>query len=224
MPDNDFKYKEVLTGLPVEAALDVASTLANIFPGLGSAVGNVLAGLSVGRKIGRVEELLQCLGEDLRDFRSEVSERYIKTDEFEELLENVLRKAAEERNEQKRRLLRAFLVAVIQHPRPYDDQKPVLRLLDAVDLDHIRMLSALAQHPRPDETNGLVGSIIGTLQRRLPSYSEQNIKELVMRLNDLRIIDLTANRMHTMMTPDGAADLRSTISPLGERFLAFIKS
>jgi hypothetical protein len=173
MTDDDFKYKEVPTGLPAEAALDMASTLANVFPGLGSAVGNVLGGMSVGRKIGRVEELLQGLAEDLRDFRSETSESYVKTEEFEELLEHVLRRTAEERNEQKRKLLRGFLVDAIQNPRPYDERKTILRLLDDVEPDHMLTLHAIGQPPRPEELDGVVASTIGTLQRRLPCYSEQ---------------------------------------------------
>ena len=64
----------------------------------------------------RVTEVLQGLANELRDFKSEASEKYIKTEEFEELLENVLRKIAEERNEDKRRLLRSFLVEEIEHP------------------------------------------------------------------------------------------------------------
>ena len=118
MADDEFTYKELPSGLPAETALDMAATLSNLVPWIGGAVGNVLGGLSVGRKIDRVNEVLAGMVEDLRNFKSDVSERYVKTDEFEELLENVLRKVADERSEQKRRLLRSFLVEVVEHPGP----------------------------------------------------------------------------------------------------------
>jgi hypothetical protein len=226
MPDDKFAYKEVPTGLPAETALDIASTLTNFVPWIGGAVSNVLGGLSVGRKLNRVNEVLEGLANDLRGFKSEVSERYVKTEEFEELLENVLRKAAEERNEQKRRLLGTFLVEAIKHPVPsYDEQKSILRLLDDVEPAHMLILRALAESPRPEEINGmLLGSIVGTLQRRLSDLSGRQIEDLVTRMNDLRIITLTSNRMHTTMTAAGAADLRSTISPIGQRLMSFIKA
>ena len=225
MPDDEFTYKEVPTGLSAETALDIASTLTNFVPWIGGAVSNVLGGLSVGRKINRVNEVLEGLANDLREFKSTASESYVKTDEFEELLENVLRKAAEERNEQKRRLLRTFLVEEIEHPgRSYDEQKSILRLLDDVEPEHILVLRALAESPRPEEVNGALGSIMGTLQRRMPTCPRHKIEELVARMNDLRMINLTSRRMHTTMTAPGAADLRSTISPLGHRLISFIKT
>jgi hypothetical protein len=188
-------------------------------------VSNVLNGLSVGRKMARVNEVLEGLAANLRDFKSEVSENYVKTEDFEELLENVLRKAAEERNAEKRRQLRAFLVNQIKHPgRSYDDQKAVLRLLDDVEPEHMLILKALSQPPEPDVFQRSMGSIIGTLQTRVPDLSRQRIEELVNRMNDLRIISLTPNRMHTTMTAHGAAELRNTISPLGQTLFSFVQN
>ena len=225
MPDDEFTYREVPTGLPAETAVDIASTLANFLPWIGGPVSNVLGGLSVGRRLNRVNEVLQGLAEDLRDFKSEASETYVRTEEFEELLENVLRKAAEERNEQKRRLLRTFLVEAIERPGPsYDEQRSILRLLDDVEPAHMLVLGALTESPQPEEMGGMIGSIIGTLQRRLPEWSPQKIEEIVTRMNDLRIISLASNRMHTMMTAPGAADLRGAILPIGRRLVSFIKA
>jgi hypothetical protein len=224
MADDEFLYKEVPTGLPAETALDIASTLASFVPWIGGPVSNVLGGMSVGRKIDRVNELLEGLASDLRDFESEASQRYVKTDEFEELLEKVLRKAAEERNEQKRRMLRTFLVEAVEHPRPYDERTSILRLLDDVEPEYMLVLRALAESPPPEELNGMIGSIIGTLRRRLPNWSEQKIEERINRMNDLRIVTLTPNRMRTTMTAPGAADLRDTISSLGRQLISFIKT
>jgi len=43
--------------------------------------------MSLGRKIDRVKEVLNGLAKDLKDFRLEASESYVKTEEFQELLE-----------------------------------------------------------------------------------------------------------------------------------------
>jgi hypothetical protein len=161
MADDDFKYNEVATGLPAETALDLAAVLSNFTPGLGGAVSNVLGGMGVGRKLDRVNEVLQGLADELRDVKSAASEKYVKTDEFEELLEKVLRKAADERSEQRRQLLKSFLVGAIVHPGGlYDKQRRVLRLLDDVEPDHMLVLRALSQPPTPAEMDGMMGPLL----------------------------------------------------------------
>src|SRR5947209_1064802 len=99
MGGDEFRYKEIPTGLPAETALEVASALSNVLvPWIGGPIANVLSGLAVGRKIDRVNEVVEGLGRDLRDFKSAASEAYVKTDAFEDLLERTLRQAAEERS------------------------------------------------------------------------------------------------------------------------------
>jgi len=223
MANNEFEYKEVATGLPAETAIDMAAVLANFIPGLGGAVGNVLSGMGVGRKLDRVNEVLQGLADELRDFKSEVSEQskqYVRSDEFEEILEKVLRQSAEERNEQRRQLLRQFLMGAIVHPgSSYDTQRAILRLLDSIEPEDVLVLRAFAAAPTAEEMSGMLGSIIGTLQRRLRDWTPQRIEAAVNRLNNLRVVHLTPNRMHTTMTAPGAADLRGSIAPLGQELI-----
>jgi len=67
----------------------------------------------------------------LKDFKSEASEQYVKTEDFEELLENALRKASEERYEEKRRIFANFLIGAIESPgESYDEQIRFLRVLE----------------------------------------------------------------------------------------------
>lgn len=89
---------------PKETALDIAAFVGSAVPWIGGPVSNVLGGMSVGRKLGRVREVLEGLATGLANFQSEVSEKYVRTDEFEDLLEQTLRRAADERAEEKRRL------------------------------------------------------------------------------------------------------------------------
>ena len=99
-----------------EIAIDLASFVSSAVPSIGGPISNVLSGVSFGRKISRVREVLEGVAGELNNFKSEVSEKYVKTDEFEELLEKTLRKVAEERNEQKRVILRKFIIEAIKTP------------------------------------------------------------------------------------------------------------
>jgi hypothetical protein len=168
--EKDFEYKEVQIGLPAERALDVAAALVNLAPLIGGPVASILRGISGGRKQQRVMEVIRGVSEDLRDFQSKVAEEYVRTEDFEELLENTLRRAAQERSEGKRRLYRNFLTTAIQHPGgDYQEQLRFVKTLDEISSDHLEVLLALSQNP--ESRFGLIGSAMQTLKKRLPNYT-----------------------------------------------------
>lgn len=205
----------------VETTLDVISFVSSAIPWVGGPISNVLSGVSFGRRLSRVREVLVGLIDDLQGFKSEVSETYVKTEEFEELLERTLRQAAEERNEEKRCIYRRFLVGAIKSPgEPYDELLRFLRVLEEIQPDHLRVLHALLQNPNVNLVPGLPGSPSKTLSKRLPDILDARIEDLVGQLNDMRLTDLT--RMRTTMTAHGSQNLHHTITPFGQRFLKFI--
>lgn len=218
--EKDFEYKEVETGLPAERALNVAATLANLVPLIGGPVASIIGGISGGRKEQRILEVVQGVSDDLRDFKSQVAEEYVKTEDFEELLENTLRRVAQERSAEKRRLYRSILTTAIKHPGgDYDEQLRFLKTLDELDPDHIEILRALLQGP--ESGLGMMGSPIQTLRQRIPEMTEAQIEQLVNGLNDRRITSMTSLR--TMMTAHGAADLQHAVTAYGRRFLTYVE-
>jgi hypothetical protein len=204
---------------PTEKGLDVATVVASAVPWIGGPVSAVLGGMSLGRKLGRVREVLEALAADLKAFKAATSEDYVKTEEFEELLEATLRKAAEERSEEKRQIYRAFLTDAIMSPgEPYEEQLRFLRTLEQLQPDHLRIVKALSQPPEGGE--GMSGSPGNTLGKRLPDIPRERIADLVAQLNDMRVTSLTS--LNVMMTFHGAQDLRHRITPYGRRLLKFI--
>lgn len=202
-----------------EKILDIASFVSSAVPWVGGPVSNVLGGISTARKIQRVHDLLEGFSEELRDFESKVSEEYVKTEDFEDLLEQTLRRTSEERNENKRRILQSFLVEAVKRPgEQYDDQLRFLKILENIYGDHIRVLQALMAPP--DQDSGMMGSPSQTLSERLPDITDDRINDLVVQLNDLRVSNLKS--LNTMMTGSGAQDLRNAVTPLGKRFLRYL--
>ena len=217
MPEDE-KYL-IPASTPGETALDVAAFVGSAIPWIGGPVSNVLGGISMGRKLARVREVLEGLVEDLAEYKSDVAEDFVKTEEFEELLEQTLRRAADERNDEKRRIYRAFLTDAIESPgQPYDEQIRFLRTLEELQLDQLRVLRALSQAPDPN--SGMMGSPIQTLRQRLPGLEETRIEELVAQLNNLRVTNMTS--LKTMMTGHGAANLQHAVTQYGQRFLQYI--
>ena len=218
--DDAPKKNEILAGsTKSENVLDLAAMVTSVVPWIGGPVSIVLSGMSINRKFDRVKEVLDGLTNDLKDFKSEASEKYVKTDEFGELLEKTLLKSADERNEQKRKLYRAFLTHEIKSPgKSYDEQLRYLRTMEGVQPDHLRMLKAIADKPKMDIHR--TGSPLATLQERLPDMSADQIRLLVIELHDLHLSNLTS--LNGIMTYNGAQDLQHHVTPYGQSFLDFI--
>jgi dsDNA-binding SOS-regulon protein len=205
-----------------ETALDVAAAISSIAPWVGGPISAVLTGMSLTRKLDRVKAILLDMANQIKDVKSNEAEEYVKTDEFQELLEKTLRQAAEERSEEKRRAYASFLAGDVKSPgQPYEEKIRILRHLEEIQANHIRMLKALMQ--APDYNSSLLsGSISQTLQRRLPDIPMDRIRDLAQQLTDMRLADLT--NLNTMMTARGAEELQNRITAYGLKFIAYTLS
>ena len=96
--------KLIPASTPEEMALDIASFVGSTIPWIGGPVSNVLGRISISRKFARVTDVLKGLVTDLTQFKSDASEEYVKTEDFEELLKHALLKAADERYDKKRQI------------------------------------------------------------------------------------------------------------------------
>ena len=205
----------------MDTALSVASGIASAVPWLGGVVSNVLSGYGQTRKLNRVQEVLDELADRLAGFESEVSEDYVRTEDFEELLEQTLRRAAEERNSEVRRLYVDFIQRTIVEPNDdYDAHMEVLIRIERLRADHVVVLRALLEEPRREESNGSMGSPMQTLEGRT-GLDRDSIKAAVENTDDQRLTNLTGS-LQTMMTGRGAASLQHAVTPLGHRVLGYL--
>jgi hypothetical protein len=205
-----------------ENALDVAAAVVSIVPWLGSPLATVLSGMSSSRKMRRIGDVIARVSAEVKELRTEAQKTYVRSEDFEELLEQTLRAAADEKSEEKRQIYGDFLAGAVNSPGEpaYEEQIRILRTLEQLQPDHMRLIRALAK--TPDSTkSGYTGSPIETIVERLPGMPEARIDDLVQQLNDLRITN--TGQLRTMMTWSGAQNLRSRITPFGERFLAFLR-
>jgi len=204
---------------PLETAYDMASAVSSMVPWLGGPVSLVLSGISLGLKMERVGQVLTDVDARVRELESEAAKEYVQTTDFQELLERTLRQVAQERSEDKRKVYAAFLAGDIKSPcAPYDEKLRVLRILEELQADHIKTLSAMMQEP--EGMRGFSGSIAQTLSRRLPDIPSERIADLDAQLRDLQLV--SHGGLNTMMTANGAEQLFNYITPLGKRFIAYI--
>jgi hypothetical protein len=97
-----------------ETALEIGGAVASVIPWIGGPVGSVLTGIAQARKWERIREVLIAMTVKLEGFESEVAEEYVKTEEFQDLLEKALLQSAGELREEKRRVYTAYLTGIIK--------------------------------------------------------------------------------------------------------------
>ena len=204
-----------------DTAISVASGIASAVPWLGGVVSSVLSGYGQTRKLNRIQEVLDDLADRLTGFESEVSRDYVRTEDFEELLEHTLRRVADERNSEVRKLYVDFIHKMIVEPSDdYDSHMDVLTRIERLRAVDVVVLHAMLEEPRMDEVDRLMGSPMQSLEERT-GLDRDTIKAAIENTDDLRMTDLTGS-LQTMMTARGAASLQHAVTALGKRVLGYI--
>jgi len=218
------KSKEILpVSTRKETILDTVASVSSIAPWVGGPVSSVLSGMSISRKMERVNEVLLNMAEGIKGLESEIPKNYVKTEEFQELLEETLQKSAKEHNDEKRKAYSAFLINDIKNQTndTYDEKLRFLRTLEEMQIDHIYILRAMMLEPDPNPAN-IMGSVNSTLKKRLPSIPPDRIKDLAEQLTDMKVANLA--NLGVTMTARGAEELQSCITTYGHRFIGYILS
>lgn len=207
---------------PAEVALEISAAITGAVPWVGSAISNYLTGHATDRKFERVADELKKLAEDLKRVESDAAKDYVKTEEFEDLLDLTMQKIAHERSEEKRKLYRAFLANTAASPgEPWSEKQKFLRTLDEIQPEHVRLLKALLEEPRRDASLGPFGSVSGTIRQRAPEIGHR-LDELVREVDRMGLANV--GQTGGMMTGHGAQDLRGRVTPYGKRFAQYVMS
>ena len=204
-----------------DTAISVASSIASAVPWLGGVVSSVLSGYGQTRKLNRVQEVLEDLADRLTSFESEVSRDYVRTEDFAELLEQTLRRVADESDSKFRKLYVDFIHKIIVEPsEDYDAHMEVLTRIEGLRAVDVVVLHAMLKEPSQEELNVSMGSPLQTLGERT-GLDADTIKAAIENTDDLRMTNLTGT-LQTMMTACGAVSLQHAVTALGKRVLGYL--
>ena len=164
-----------------EAILEVVAAVASKAPWLSETLCPILIKMSIPHNFERVRAVLLGMAEQIKEIEPEDAKRYFKTDEFNELFERTLQHSASEPDEYKRRCYASFLANDLKLPhQPYLEKISLLRDLEQLPPDGIRLLKALLHEPDAR----VYVPIYQTLQQRLPDLTMERIAELTSQLED----------------------------------------
>ena len=208
-----------------DLVLDAASLLANLIdlkaaPWLGGVVGNVVGGWSARKKLERIQDVILGLATRLAEIQVEVREDYVRSDEFEDLVDQTLRRVANERHAEKRRLYRNLLVGAATTPARYDEQLRFLRVIEELQAAHVQVLTAITAPPKAPSGGryqALYISQIQILRSQLPDLPEELLKDLLRQLDMLGVI---STKSLDAMTHE--VDARRMLTDFGRRFVTYL--
>jgi hypothetical protein len=202
-------------------ALDLVAIAVNVVPVFGGVVSNILNNWSADRKRDRIRRCLGDVSLHIANTRSKVNEEYVRSDEFEDLADQTLRRVAMERSEEKRRIYAAFLAGTLTGPgEPYHEQLRFLRTLEQLQPDHIRVIRAMLQdEPSYASNESTLGAALGRL---LPDISEDRLLDLVTNqlTEELRVLNVDRREFHRA----GGAPMSRLIRPYGQRLIQYISA
>lgn len=201
-----------------EKIIEVVGTVSSLAPLLGGPLSSILMGISGDRRFERVRKVIIELAERLGEVDADQG-AFVRSQDFEDLLIETLQRVAAERDEGKRLAYRNILLNAVRDARQsYDETLRFLRVLEQLQPDHVEVLRAYETEPA--ESNTLIGgSRRHTLGNRLPEMPAEQVDDLVVQLEDLR---LTTGSLQGMVTGPSAVDLRPLITPFGRRFLMYV--
>ncbi|MDA1258082.1 MAG: hypothetical protein O3C10_09630 [Chloroflexi bacterium] len=213
----------IRTGRIGDTGLTGTAAALSAIPVLGGPLSNIMSGTATSRRFGRVDDTMGEFAQQLERLKVRVNEEYLKSEDFEEILEQTLRRASEERLKEKRRLYAAFLAGAAVSTNPdYDRQIELLKDIETLRAVDIQVLSAFAGPPN-DASNMMMGSRRGTLTKRLSGLVDADLSEVLKDLEARRLLQ-HVNNIGITVTGPAAVDLASLLTPRGRAVVGLLSS
>ncbi len=202
--------------------LDLVQYVTAAIPHLGGVLSSIFGGVATGRKFKRIKEVITKLADDLAEMQDS-SEEYLRSEDFEDILDQTLLKIAREHNAEKRLIYKRLLQNAILSKLSYEQffRLRFLRTIEELHPVDIAILRAILQPPKPEEEEGLTsGSFIGTLKMRTELADERIIERIVGNLNRLGITNIDS--LKVLMNVHGSREMRHKVTNYGKELIAYI--
>lgn len=216
---------------PGEVAAKALAAAANLLPVVGGAVADIASEIISQRQSKRLAGFLARLAEDMRALRDRINESALSADEFRDLAEDILTKAAETKQQEKLDALRAIFLNTLLSGRPkYDEAMEIAGLVHQWQPRHVVLLKLLSNPRAADEQMGrVVGeggggatSIHQILKALLPEWDDDQIERTWQDLYAANIHKTAGIR--TMITDRGIHQLENRLTTFGAKVVSYLQA
>ena len=176
----------------------------------------------------RLEEFAENIASELENYKEEVNEKYILTDEFSFIFEKCFKGGVENYQKEKIIAFKAILInSLIDFDTTQNEKEYYLNLVDNLSLLHIQILSFMAFPRNYIKLNGIhESSISGGFSNFfpvvIPDVSLDNIKIAFKDLYNYGFLTTDSGIFGTMTSSQGWSLLGDRVTKSGRKFIDFI--
>lgn len=214
-----------------EVTAEIVSIGLSSVPYAGGVLSGVANSFIQKRQNRRLNEFLKDLADDLAEVKENINQKFVTSDEFEDLTEDIFSKAAESRQKEKLDAFRAIFVNTITSERAnYDEAAEIVTLINSWQPRHIVQLKILSDPVAADSQRGNVvgsgGGISTSLNqiftKLLPDWDEDQIERTWSDLYDAKIHRTSGTK--TMMTDKGIHQLEGRLTEFGQKVARYLSN
>lgn len=203
-----------------DRALVVGIAALNLIPLVGGVVATLISELIPRRKQVRLVGFVQELSRLFEEEHDRVDAEFVRSTEFDRMVEDVLDRVQQVKNEEKLGYWAALLAGVATTDRPeQSDRERMIETLDGLRVSNLRLLNVIAS-TRAARPGLYMGGVMDTLRWKLPDVSEDDIRRDWV---DLARFDLVQSYPSGTMTAQGAGDLTVRQTSYGRAFVRLLR-
>lgn len=191
-----------------------------LVPAVGGVVATFISEYVPRKKQERLVEFVQDLSREFTAEQERIDREFVKTKDFDRMVEDVLDRVQTVRNEEKLGYWAALLAGVATEDRPTtSDRDRMIQTLDDLRPEHLRLLQVIATTTEPPP-NLYMGGVIATLTWKIPDIAEDEARRL---WGELARTGVVAEYPSGLMTAQGAGDLTVRLTPYGREFVNLLR-
>lgn len=192
----------------------------NAVPVIGGAIATMISELIPRRKQERIVNFVKALQEDLEAESARVDREFVRTADFDRMVEDVLDRVQSVRNEDKLGYWAALLAGLSASGRPgYTERDRMINTLDRLAKPHLRLLHVIATTNEPPP--GLyAGGVAATLTWKMPNVAADEARTLWDELAREGLVDSYPSGV---MTAQGAGNLSGRLTERGREFVRMLR-
>lgn len=203
--------------------------LASAIPAVGGVISGTVLEIVKNRQNRRLNSFIFDLAYQLQSVKSSINEDFVKTEDFEDMVELIFSRAADTRQQVKLDALRdVFTNAVLKSDIHYEEIEEVTDLLMRSQRRYILLLRILADPEKADEQMGqVVGkgrgistSLNSILRQLLPEWDSEEIERTWQDLLTDQLINTPGTK--TMITDKGIHQLENRLTTYGNLVVGYL--
>jgi hypothetical protein len=201
-------------------ALTIGLAALQAVPLVGGVVATFISEYVPRRKQARLVGFVQDLGREFEAQSKRLDSEFVHTAEFDRMVEDVLDRVQQVKNEEKLGYWAALLAGVVttDRPRPTDRER-MIETLDSLRPSNLRLLNVIATttEARPDL---YMGGISDTLMWKMPDIALEDIQRDWAEIARAGVVSAYPSGT---MTRAGAGDLRGRLTTYGREFVRLLR-